>query len=195
MDRSNLTGSDDAKRDDRLVRAAVAGDRRAFAEFYERNIDVVIAFFYRRTACPHTAADLAAETFARTMTSLHRFDPRAGTARSWLFGIANNLFLQWMRTGRAVKRARGRLQIVTPTLTEDDLQRIEQSVDWAPMQEALTVAMAELSDPLRQAVVLRVVDDLPYDDVAARLGCSVGAARVRVSRALASLTASLEGTA
>lgn len=47
--------------------------------------------------------------------------------------------------------------------------------------------LGELSDSLAKAVRARVMDDLSYDEVAALLGCTVNAARVRVSRALAQL--------
>jgi DNA-directed RNA polymerase specialized sigma24 family protein len=55
--------------------------------------------------------------------------------------------------------------------------------------DGLGEALAELPEPLRRALELRIVDDLDYVAVAAELGTSVGAARVRVTRALALLRA------
>jgi RNA polymerase sigma-70 factor (ECF subfamily) len=59
--------------------------------------------------------------------------------------------------------------------------------------EALASGLDELSPKLREAVRLRVGEDLPYDEVAERLGCTVLAARTRVSRGLDQLLSHLEG--
>ena len=155
----------------------------------------MLAFFYRRTTCPHTSAELTAETFAQAITSLRRFDPSAGRARPWLFGIAGNLYRQWLRKGRLQTRTWERLGMRLPQMNDDDLEHIEALVDLQPLRSALQDALDQLSPGVRDAVLLRVAMDLPYDDVAARLGCSVGAARVRVARGLAQLSDELEALA
>lgn len=72
-------------------------------------------------------------------------------------------------------------------LTSDDLERVEAMVDFVPLAEALRAAAATLSDRQFEAVRLRVATGLSYADVASALGCTEGAARVRVSRGLARL--------
>jgi RNA polymerase sigma-70 factor (ECF subfamily) len=171
---------------------AARGDREAFGRFYRRQTTGVLAFFYRRTACPFVSADLTAETFAQALTSLHRFSSKRGTATAWLYGIAGNEYRQWLRRGRVADRARTRMGIVPIELTSDDLERIDALVDFAPLQVAVNLAMADLSPVLREAVLLRIGNDLSYEEVADRLGCTVGAARVRVSRGLARLQAAME---
>src|SRR3954468_11167011 len=177
--------------EERLLLAA-AGDREAFAAFYRRQNAGILAFFYRRTACPYVSADLTAETFAEALASLGRFSPKRGTATAWLYGIAGNEYRQWLRRGRVAGRGRNPVGIEPIELTNEDLERIDALVDFAPLQSAVTAALADLSPSLREAVVLRIGDDLTYEEVARRLGCSVGAARVRVSRGLARLQAVME---
>jgi RNA polymerase sigma-70 factor (ECF subfamily) len=166
---------------------AARGDPSAFIRVYDRNNQRVLAYFYRRTMCPHTSAELAAETFAQAWTSLRRFDPGVGTGRGWLFGIAGNLYKQWLRRGVVRERARRRLAITTPTLKDEDLERIDDLVDTTALRAELMGALDQLSPAVRDAVLLRVALDLPYDQVATTLGCSVGAARVRVARGLSLL--------
>lgn len=178
--------------DDALLLGAARGESGAFSTFYGRNAEQVAAFFYRRIACPHTAADLTAETFAAAMTSLKKFKPDRGTAKAWLFGIAHNQLRQWARKGRVADSARRRLGIQTPMLMPEDIERIETLVDFEPQRLAIKAALAELNEPIRDALMLRVADELPYEEVARRLGCTVGAARVRVSRGLAKLEEALE---
>lgn len=184
----NELGGDE---DTRLLVAA-RRDPTAFADLYSRNSDRVVAYFYRRILCPHTAVDLAAETFAQAYESRKRFNPDGGSGRGWLFGIAGNLYMEWLRREAVSDKARRRLGIVTPLLVEEDLERVEGLVDLLPLRDALQDALVSLSPRLRDAVVLRVALSWPYEDVAQELGCSVGAARVRVSRGLDQLLELME---
>lgn len=184
--RTHQKTSDAAPSDaDRLLIAAKTSPE-AFGAFYDLTVRDVLSYFYRRVMCPHTAADLCAETFARALEHRDRFDIRRGSARGWLFGIAGNLHADWLRRGSVADRARRRLGIFFD-VSDDMLEEIEAAVDLSPMKEALRDALELMSPALRDAVLLRVALDLPYTDVATRLGISEGAARVRVSRALTHL--------
>ena len=77
-------------------------------------------------------------------------------------------------------------------LTNEDIERIEDLCDLSSMRESVRDALASLPANLADAVRLRVAFDLPYAEVARRLGCSEGAARVRVSRGLTRLADLLE---
>ena len=173
--------------DDERSLLAARTDPQGFVEFYDRRHARVTAYFYGRILCTHTAADLTAETFARLWAGRVRFDPSQGSAMGWTMGIATNLYRQWSEAGVVSYTGRRRLQMATPRLADDDIERIERLVDLETMRAGLHDAIAELSPSLREAVMLRVAADLPYAEVAERLGCSVGAARVRVSRALDAL--------
>ncbi|MEO7573507.1 MAG: RNA polymerase sigma factor [Acidimicrobiales bacterium] len=178
--------------DDEVLLVAARCNPAAFAELYDRRYKRVLGFFYRRILCPHTAAELTAETFAQAWASRSRFDPSEGMAMAWVMGIAGNLYRNWLRRGVVSDRARRRWGITTPMLVEEDLEKIEALVDLTALRTGLIEALAELSPKLREAVLLRVALDLPYEAVATELGCSVGAARVRVSRGLDRLFVSLD---
>ena len=152
----------------------------------------MLGFFYRRTLCPHTSAELAAETFAQAYGARLRFDPANGTAVGWLLGIAGNLYRDWLRKSVVSDRARRRLGITTPTLVDEDLERIETLVDLTDIREGLREGLSLLSPALRDAVLLRIALDLPYDEVAEQLGCTIGAARRPRLRGLDQLLEHLE---
>ena len=177
--------------DTRLLVAA-RQDPAAFSVYYSRNSGRVLAFFYRRILCPYTSSELAAETFAQAYQSRHRYDPAGGTGVAWLFGIAGNLYREWLRKAVVSDKARRRLRIETPMLVEEDLARIENLIDLTQFRDALRAALGGLSPKVRDAVVLRVAMNLPYTEVADSLGCSVGAARVHVSRGLEYLIERME---
>src|SRR5204863_443376 len=81
----------------------------AFAAFYDRHAESVLAFFARRTADPEAAADLTAETFTAALTSLARFDPEQGVPAAWLYGIAHHLLSRWLRRQELAERHERRI--------------------------------------------------------------------------------------
>lgn len=164
----------------------------AFRILYQRHASSVLAFLYRRTADPETAADLMAETFAQAFLSRTRFRDTGLPARAWLLGIARRKLGRMLERGRAEDRARRRLGVSRPELDDVSYERIETLADLAPIREAVRTAVDSLSPAIADAVRLRVGMDLPYREVAKRLGCSEGAARVRVARGLARLAEILE---
>ena len=93
-----------------------------------------------------------------------------------------------------IDRARRKFRIEPPELLEEDLERIERLVDMSVFRDGLQAGLDRLSPKLRDAVLLRVALDMPYEAVAESLGCSIGAARVRVSRGLELLHVHLETT-
>ena len=165
----------------------------AFGELYDRCGPDIRAWFLRRTRSGHLAMELSAETFAQALASLHRYDPAAGTGWSWLFGIATHQYARLVRDGSVRARYRDRVQMVTPTITPDDVDRVIALVDAQHLAPQLQAALGELTDGVRAAVELRVGHDLPYAEVAARLGVTEGNARVRVRRGLQQLTLALVG--
>lgn len=158
----------------------------AIAELYDAHAQELLRWFSARTLSRETAADLLAETFAVAIEQYDRFDPARGAAGSWLWGIGQNLFRQYLRSAEVERRARERLAMRTPPVADDRFDRIDAQLDAARRIRTLN-GLDRLSDGVSTAVRLRVLEDLPYDDVARLCGCSVGAARVRVSRGLAVL--------
>lgn len=181
-----MTALDDPRSDAQLLRAA-RRDPEAFGTFYVRHADAVLAFFARRTACAQTAADLTAETFAQAFASRWRFRDMGAPATAWLFTIARHQLNGWVRRWAVEDRARRRLGLGRVELDEEAIHRIDELAALGDLQAALSNAFGQLSPGVAEAVALRVKDELPYAEVACRLGCSEVAARVRVSRGLTSL--------
>jgi RNA polymerase sigma factor (sigma-70 family) len=183
-------GSDD-RSDAELLRGS-AEEPEAFGLFYDRHAAEVLKFFYRRTACAQTAADLTAETFAQAFGSRKRFRDTGIPARAWLFGIAHHQLAREARGRRISDRYRRRLGMEPVAVDDVSLERIEALADFAPVRDQIRGALRLLPASQSAAVVLRVGCELSYDEVAQRLGCSPGAARVRVTRGLTRLANLLE---
>jgi RNA polymerase sigma-70 factor (ECF subfamily) len=141
---------------------------------------------------PEVAVDLMAETFAEAFaTRRARRGKSNEEARAWVFGIARNLLANYFRRGRTERKALLRLGFQTPAVSADDLARIEELADLTAIRSAVAQRFASLSTQQRDALQLRVIDELPYPEVARRLAVSEDAARARVSRGLRQLVTSL----
>lgn len=173
--------------DAELMRASEA-DGGAFAELYGRHVSTVHAWFRRRLEW--AATDLTAETFAQAWLSRRSFrDEAAGSALPWLFGIARNVARESARRDAVETRARRRLGLPIDLASEDGYAAVEERLS---PREALANGLDALPEHEREALELRVVDELPYEQVADRLGVLPAAARLRVSRALRRLSLSLK---
>ena len=184
----------DPRSDAELLRAS-ARDPEAFGVFYDRHAATVLAYFQRRTACAESAADLAAETFAAAFHARRRYRDTGAPAVAWVFGIAHHQLADAIRHERIDDRARKRLGMERVELDDEALRRIEELADLAPVRARLDAALTELTPDSAEAVRLRVDAELPYTEVARRLGCTEGAARVRVARALMKLADTIGGNA
>ncbi len=150
--------------------------------------DDLLLFLVRRTADAEIALDLWAETFAQAVASQSRF--RGATdaeAAAWLFAIARHQLALYFRRGRAERRALERLGLERPPADHELLAEIEERAQLDVLRSELKLALATLSNPVREAVRLRVVEEQPYPDIAQALRISEQAARARVSRGLAAL--------
>jgi RNA polymerase sigma-70 factor (ECF subfamily) len=129
--------------------------------------------------------DLVAETFAACWQGARRFrGARARSATAFLYTIAQRQLQGWIRRRTVEDAARRRLAYVAVLPPEDVETGWLTALDESPRAGRL---LEELPERQRAAVQLRVVDEHAWPDVARRLGCTENAARLLVSRALATL--------
>lgn len=162
-------------------------DPHAFRTLYDRWAEQLLAYFYRRVFDAEVAADLLAETFAVAWERRGRFRDVGKPGGAWLYGIAAKELSHWFRRQEVELRAVRRLGIEVPPLGDDSIARIEALADASGHRAALAGAMAQMTGGEREAVELRVVDELAYAEIAARLDCTENTARQRVHRGLARL--------
>ena len=186
IDKVKMTSSDA-----QLIRSA-RKDPEALAELYRRHARSVDRFLRARVPPGH-APELTAETFAQAALSLRRFrDERDGSALPWLYGIARNLVRTFHERDRAEQRARLRLGMPLDSY-ELEIDAAGARIDAERLTPQLDAALDSLPVTQREALEFRVLDDFSYAQVALELGCSEVAARVRVTRALSSLSRRLKG--
>ena len=164
-----------------LVRRCQRGEPDAFDGLYDRFGDVVWRLCYRMAGNTEDAQDLAQEVWLVVWGKIAGFRCESAFA-TWLYRVASNVCLQWLRKVRNKK-----------TMPLDDAPlishtRLESEVADRDHLDRLLAAVAELPEPLKLALVLRVEQDLSYGEIAEALECTTAAAKMRVSRARAMLT-------
>lgn len=165
----------------------------AFIALYERDAEAVLLFLVRRTFDVEVALDLTAETFAQAWRGWPRVrTDSVAEVQGWLFTIARRQLGRYLRRGRVERRALRQLGVPVPALEPDEIAQIERAAEIAALRDAIGAGLRALTERQREAVQLRVVDELPYDEVARRLGTTETTARARVSRGLRALSAELE---
>lgn len=152
---------------------ALRVDRPSFAAVAESELDAVHRYLLFLTGNRAIAEDLTGETFEKAFRIWRRFDPRRGTARAWLCGIARGTALDHFRSEERRRRRESRYARELPQVEEPQLGPGD-----------LEAAVARLSPTEREIVALRVLLELDGPTVARVLGISTTACSTRLSRAL-----------
>jgi RNA polymerase sigma-70 factor, ECF subfamily len=156
----------------------LANAHRSFASTAEEHLEDVYRYLLYVTANPSTAEDLTSETFERALKRWARFDPRRGTAQTWLCQIARTAALDHFRAEE--RRRRREKRFAEP----DRGAEIELPDEYGPV---LRQALRTLTGAEREVIALRVVLELDNQQAARVLGISPSACTTRLNRALEKL--------
>jgi RNA polymerase sigma factor (sigma-70 family) len=172
----------------------IGTDPELFEAFYREQVEDLQRFVARRVGDRERAADLTAEVFLAAVDSAHRYRPRRGTPKAWLYGIARIVVANDRRQrGRqrvGEERLRGRA-----LLDEDDAARMDARIDAAAHSRQLYAAMDRLPEAERAVLELVALDELTVAEAAVAAGVRPVTARVRLHRARRKLRAELDRAA
>ena len=165
----------ESQADSRLVTAALAGDQRAFEALVERYGQPILSLCYSSTLDPEGARDLAQEVFLAAWRNLERYRGDAAFS-TWLFALARNA------TVDAARRRAAR-----PLQRQADQESPDRNESIPPGERetiaAIFGAAARLSQPLREAFLLRDLQGLSYEEIAAIQHVPTGTVRSRIASA------------
>ncbi len=165
-----------------MVAKCLEGDGASWELLVEKHRRRVFNIAYKFTGRHDRAEDLAQEIFLRIFKNLGKFDPAADFSK-WLASVARNHCIDNYRSTRREQRTMVDdglafdLAVAPPSAT-DPLRSIEAS----EAKEFLRQGLATLPEKLREAVVLRDLKGLAYEEMAVRLSLPVGTIKSRINR-------------
>jgi RNA polymerase sigma-70 factor (ECF subfamily) len=188
----------------RLVRQCIAGDQHAWQQLVVSQHRRIYGICYRFTGSATDAEDLTQDVFLKLYRNLASFDVQKGNFNTWLTTLARNLLVDHFRRTR-LERASDSLD-ASLTGEDDGATLGGKLADPRPSQEShaaglelkvvIQQALAQLSPELREAVVLRDLEDMDYKEIAQVLRIPEGTVKSRISRGrgeLARLLHRIEG--
>ncbi len=171
-----------------LIEQCLAGEDTAWEDLVKVYTRRVYALCYRFTNSPTEAQDLTQEVFLRVFRTLKSFRVGEGSFLVWLTRLTRNLLIDHYRRSRAdrvtdsIEEQRGELE-EKMTLS----MRTDAMLAGREASEALQAGLAKLSPELREAVILRDVEELEYREIAQTLNVPEGTVKSRLNRGRAEL--------
>lgn len=172
-----------------LVLAYQAGDDDAFAELVREYRPQLLGHARRKLGCPEAAEDAVQEALVRALRAMPRFNGNY-LVGPWLHRILSNVCNdegnRQRREGEKTERYASNDKALNPPSSIED--ELGLDIDDAELADAVD----NLSEQYREALMLRFVEELSYEEVAAKAGVSEANARARVSRARSAVRAALK---
>jgi RNA polymerase sigma-70 factor (ECF subfamily) len=179
--------------DAELMLRVKAGDTASFARLLDRHRAPVIHFLYRMVHNQAVAEELGQDVFLRVYRARASYEPSAKFT-TWLFRIATNLALNWLRRGKHEKALESLDEETDggPVLqVADHSPSVEQHLVDRARSDEVRRAIAELPPKQRAAVLMHKYEEMEYSQIAGVLGCSESALKSLLFRAYETLRSRL----
>ncbi|MBA3392861.1 MAG: sigma-70 family RNA polymerase sigma factor [Deltaproteobacteria bacterium] len=169
--------------------AARAGDREAIARFYEAHVDGLYTFIYYRVGRDTALAeDVVQETFAAALSREAEYDPARGSVGSWLTVLSRNVIRDHLRAHRRSDELATTWERIDATLAQTFAAMAERPLPGEVLERAETrdlvhMAVANLPDQYRTALMRKYVDGESLETLAGELGISIDATKSLLARA------------
>jgi RNA polymerase sigma-70 factor (ECF subfamily) len=166
---------------DALIERCLLGDQEAWTLIVRQHWRKVFNIAYRFVGRHDEAEDLTQDIFLKIFKALNTFDRRANF-QTWLVSISRNLCIDHYRSVRKERETMAR-EVDASDLKPVSADRGPQGhLEQVDLRERLKVALAALVPTLRQAVVLRDLQEFSYQEIADRLQLPEGTVKSRINR-------------
>lgn len=166
------------------ISACQNGNKEAFATLYEMYVRNIYDFLYFRTFHKETAEDLTSETFLKALRSIDRYDASRASFATWLYRIARNTLIDFVRTKK---------DVASESAEQDPAAdpRLDAQIDADATLLEVRKILETFSEEQRDVIIMRLWDQLPYEEIAEITGKSEDACKMQFSRGLATLRKNL----
>lgn len=185
-----------------LVRRCIAGDSSAWEEIVQRYHRRIYNICYRFAGTSEDAQDLTQEVFIKMYRTLNSYDMSKGAFMTWVTTVTRNLLVDHFRKSKqdrmtdSLDTAPSEHEDAQPLSTQiaDPSRPADEHVQSRETREVVHQALQKLSPELREAVILRDLQDMDYRDIAGVLKVPEGTVKSRINRGRAELARLLQRT-
>jgi RNA polymerase sigma-70 factor, ECF subfamily len=179
-------------RDIELLRQISAGDRSAFAEFYDRHSTLMFSVACKILNDSGEAEDVLQEAFLQIWEKAAKFDPKLGKASSWAAILVRNKAIDRIRASQ--RRTRLAEEVATEQSAATSVSDMaNETIYGHEKANLINAAIVELPVEQRQAIELAYFSGLTQDEISKKLSQPLGTIKARIRRGLLKLRDQLEG--
>jgi len=160
-----------------LLTAVASGDRRAFAELYDRTAPRVLGLIKRLLIDHSQSEEVAQEVFLEIWQNATRYEPGKGSAVTWMLTMAHRRAVDRVRASQSSRDRDVKIGIRD---FEPGFDQVSESVEVRVEHDRVTRALARLTELQRQAVKLAYYGGLSHSEIAAHLSIPIGTVKTRL---------------
>jgi RNA polymerase sigma-70 factor, ECF subfamily len=169
--------------EEKIVERCLQGDDAAWEVVVNSYAKRIYNLTYRYTCRRDEAEDLTQDIFIRVYQNLKSFRSESGSFQSWVMKIGRNLIIDHYRRTRRFQQSAGTEEMEAMNLKDDRLPNPQRGVEQSEAAIFLREGLQGLSPELKEAIILRDLEDMTYQDIAELLGIPEGTVKSRINRA------------
>ena len=148
-----------------------------FAKLYDIYLNKIYNFIYYKTMHKETTEDLTSQTFLKAFNNIKKYDENKGSFSSWIYQIARNTVIDYYRT----KKTETNIDDLWGLSDKYDLQT---DIDVNQKLEEIKIYLKNFKPEQREVVIMRLWDNLSYQEIAEITGKTIASCKMTFSRAI-----------
>lgn len=164
----------------KIIQSIQAGNAQDFGALYDAYVKKIYNFIYFRTHHKETAEDLTSQVFFKALEKIRQFNLERGSFSSWIYRIARNAVIDQYRTKKDDTAFEDALEVKSS-------ENIENEIDNKNTLREIEKYLHTLKPEQREIIIMRVWDELTYQEISEITEKSEGSLKMMFSRTIAEL--------
>jgi RNA polymerase sigma-70 factor, ECF subfamily len=168
--------------DEKLVERCLRGEDAAWETIVSAYGKRIFNLSYRYTGRKEEAEDLTQEAFIRVYQNLKTYRPEAGNFVNWLLTLSRNVIIDRYRQTRRFRQTGGSEELEALNIEDDRLPDPQRAAEQEEAAEFLHEGLRSLPVELREALILRDIEGMAYEEIARLMSVPEGTVKSRINR-------------
>jgi RNA polymerase sigma factor (sigma-70 family) len=170
--------------DAELVKGCLAGDHGAWESIVRQYNQRIYNLAYRFVGRFDEAEDLTQEIFLKVFRTLNSYRPESGALVTWIVRVGRNHIIDHYRKFKTERTHTDSLEVEYEKVEQNPARYVSpvRALEQRELSERVHQALLRISEDLREAVILRDLEDFTYEEIADMLGLPLGTVKSRINR-------------